>query len=97
MYKDLPDNPSVRVGLACQITGDPADCRGKQWEAVMASVVVILVLTSIAFGVFFGGFLMVSLAIRRDDHSLGSIRLDAPNHSARTARTLVGLSSSRWE
>ena len=63
----------------------------------MASVVVVLVLTAIAFGVLFGGFLMISLAIRRDDHSLGSLRFDAPNHSARTARTLVGLSSFHWE
>lgn len=62
----------------------------------MASV-VILVLIAIAFGVFFGGFLMVSFAIRRDDKSRGSLRFDAPSHSARTARTLVGLSSSRWE
>jgi hypothetical protein len=62
----------------------------------MASVVV-LVLTAIAFGALFGGFLMVSLAIRRDDHSLGSLRFDAPNHSARAARTLVGISSSRWD
>jgi hypothetical protein len=63
----------------------------------MASVVVVLVLTAIAFGVLFGGFLMISLAIRRDDHSLGSLRFDAPNHSTRTARILVGISSSRWE
>jgi hypothetical protein len=63
----------------------------------MASVVVVLVLTAIAFGVFFGGFIMVSFAIRRDDRSLGSLRFDAQSHSARTARTLVGLSSSRWD
>jgi hypothetical protein len=63
----------------------------------MASVVVILALIAIAFGVFFGGFIMVSFAIRRDDHSRGSLRSDAPNHSARTARTLVGLRSSRWD
>jgi hypothetical protein len=62
----------------------------------MASVVV-LVLTAIAFGVLFGSFLVVSLAIRRDDHSLGSLRCDAPNHSARAARTLVGINSSRWD
>lgn len=61
------------------------------------AALVVLVLTAIAFGVLLGGFLMVSLAIRRDDHSLGSLRFDAPNHSARTARTLVGISSSRWD
>jgi hypothetical protein len=63
----------------------------------MASVIVVLVLIAIAFGVFFGGFLMVSFAIRRDDHALGSLRFDAPSHSTRAARTLVGLNSSRWE
>jgi hypothetical protein len=62
----------------------------------MASVVV-LVLIAIAFGVFIGGFLVVSRAIARDDHSLGSLRFDAPNNRAQTARSLVGLSSSRWD
>jgi hypothetical protein len=55
----------------------------------------LLVLIAIVFGVLIGGFLMVSFAIRRDDHALGSLRFDAPNHSARAARTLVGLGSSR--
>jgi hypothetical protein len=62
----------------------------------MASVVV-LVLIAIAFGVFIGSFIMVSFAIRRDDRSRGSLRFDASNRSARTARMLVGLSSSRWD
>ncbi len=63
----------------------------------MASAVVVLVLTAIAFGVFFGGFIMVSFAIRRDDRARGSLRFDAPSHSTRAARTLVGLNSSRWD
>jgi hypothetical protein len=62
----------------------------------MASVLV-LVLIAIAFGVFFGGFLMVSFAIRRDDHALGSLWFDAPNHSVRTARSVVGVSTSRGD
>lgn len=62
----------------------------------MAALVVIALVT-IATGIFFGGFLLVSFAIRRDDKSLGSLRFDAPDHSTRTARTLVGISSSRWE
>lgn len=61
------------------------------------ATLVVLILIAIAFGVFIGGFLMVSLAIRREDHSLGSLRFGATNHSARAARTLVGLSSSRWD
>jgi hypothetical protein len=67
-------------------------------EAVMASSVeLVLILTAVAFGVLIGGFLMVSFAIRRDDSDLGSIRYDAPNQRARTARHLVGISASRWE
>jgi hypothetical protein len=62
----------------------------------MASLVVI-VLIAIAFGVCFGVFLKLSFAIRHEDRSRGSLRLDAPNSSAQTARTLVGLTSSRWD
>jgi hypothetical protein len=65
-------------------------------EAIVASVVVI-VLTATAFGVLFGVFLRVSSAIKREDKAPGSLRLDAPNRSAQTARALVGMSSSRWE
>jgi hypothetical protein len=60
----------------------------------MASVLV-LALISIAFGVFFGGFLVVSFALRRDDHALGSLWFDASDHRVRTARSLVGVSTSR--
>lgn len=63
----------------------------------MASLVV-LVLITIAFGVCFGVFLMVSFAIRREDRSLKhSLRFDAPDSTARAARALVGISSSRWD
>jgi hypothetical protein len=63
----------------------------------MAALVVVALVT-IATGIFFGGFLLVSLAIRRDDKSqAGSLRSDAPDNGTRTARTLVGMSSSRWE
>jgi hypothetical protein len=68
----------------------------KYSEAAMASV-VILILTAVAFGVLLGGFLAVSFALRRDDRDLGSIRFDAPTHSARAVRNLVGISGSRWE
>jgi hypothetical protein len=63
-------------------------------EAEMASAVV-LVLIAIAFVVLFGGFLIVSFALRRDDRDLGSIQFDAPNHSARAVRSLVGMTASR--
>ncbi len=61
------------------------------------AALVIIVLIVIAAGLLTGGFLAVSFAIRRDDADLGSIRYDAPSHSARTARYLVGISGSRWE
>jgi len=57
---------------------------------------IVLVLTALVFGVLFGGFLMVSLAIRRDDRSSGLSSVDAHGCSAQTARKIVGVSSSRW-
>jgi hypothetical protein len=62
----------------------------------MASLVVITLLI-IVMGACFGALLRISFAIRREDRSRGSLRLDAPNNSAQTARTLVGLTSSRWD
>jgi hypothetical protein len=61
----------------------------------MASLVVIGVVTVIV-GTCIGAFLKLSFAIRREDRLRGSLRLDAPNHTARSARSLVGISSSRW-
>lgn len=63
----------------------------------MAGLVVVLVLTAIAFGAVTGIFFVVSFAIRREDRSRGSLRFDAPSGSTRAARALVGISGSRWE
>ena len=62
----------------------------------MAGLVVLGVVTIIV-GACIGAFLKLSAAIRREDRVRGSLRLDAPTISARTARTLVSLSSSRWD
>ena len=62
----------------------------------MASLVVIGVVM-IVVGMCIGAFLKLSFAIRREDKSRGSLRFEAADHSARTARTLVGVSSSRWD
>ena len=63
----------------------------------MASLVVVM-LVIVVMGACVGAFLRISFAIRREDRSpRGSLRFDAPNYSAQTARTLVGLSSSRWD
>jgi hypothetical protein len=65
-------------------------------EAIMASLVIIaLVLTLV--GIMVGAFIMISFAIRREDRTRGSLRLDAPSNSTRVARSLVGISSSRWD
>lgn len=62
----------------------------------MAGLVVLGIVT-IIIGACIGAFLRLSFAIRRDDQSRGALRSDAPNYSARTARTLVGMKSSRWD
>ncbi len=62
----------------------------------MASLVV-LSLVAIVVGVCLGAFLKLSFAIRREDRLRGSLRLDAPSYSAKTARSLVGINSSRWD
>jgi hypothetical protein len=63
----------------------------------MATSIVVLGLITIIAGACIGGFLKVSFAIRREDRTRGSLRLDAPSYSAKTARDLVGISSSRWD
>jgi hypothetical protein len=62
----------------------------------MASLVVLGVITIIV-GACIGAFLKLSFAIRREDRLRGSLRLGASNNSAQTARTMVGVSSSRWD
>jgi hypothetical protein len=58
---------------------------------------VIVVLVIIVMGVCLGALLRISFAIRREDRSRGSLRLDAPSYSTQTARALMGLTSSRWD
>jgi hypothetical protein len=62
----------------------------------MADLVVVT-LVIIVMGACVGALFKISFAIRREDRSRGSLRLNAPNDSAQTARTLVGLTSSRWD
>jgi hypothetical protein len=61
----------------------------------MATLVTIA-LVMILVGSVVGAFLKLSFAIRREDRTRGSLRLDAPSHSARAARALVGFNASRW-
>jgi hypothetical protein len=63
----------------------------------MAGVIVVLVLIAVAFGAAIGVILTLSLAIGWEDRRRGSLRLDAPSASTRTARSLVGVSRSGWK
>jgi hypothetical protein len=62
----------------------------------MAALISIALVVAGA-GVVFGAFLKVCLAIRREDRTKGSLRHDAPNQSAQSARTLVGMTSFGWK
>jgi hypothetical protein len=68
----------------------------KSSEAVVASLIIIALVMAVA-GVVFGAYVKICFAIRREDRVKGALRFDPPNQSARSARDLVGISSSRWE
>lgn len=63
-------------------------------EAVMAGVIVVLVLSTVAFGFFIGVFIRLSFAIRWEDRRKGSLQFGAPDASTKAARTLVGIYQS---
>lgn len=65
-------------------------------EAVMAALVTIAIVGTIA-SIAFGAYLKVCSAIRREDRKKWSLRRSAPNQSARSARSLVGMSSFGWK
>jgi hypothetical protein len=91
----MSDDPIIRCRPACRFTGDPRAAAGRSWEAIMASLVVLM-LVAIVVGALVGAFLKLSFAIRREDRRM-SLRFDAPDRSAQSARALVGISSSRWD
>jgi hypothetical protein len=62
----------------------------------MGSLIIIALVLTIA-GILFGAFLKICFAIRRDDRTKGALRRDAPNQSAQSARTLVGMNSFRCD
>lgn len=61
----------------------------------MAALVTVGIVMTIA-GVLLGAYLKICGAIRREDRMKGSLRFDAPSQSARSARSLVGISNSKW-
>ena len=44
-----------------------------------------------------GAFLKICFAIRREDRTKWSLRREAPNRSAQSARDFVGISGSKWD
>jgi hypothetical protein len=88
---------------AAEVSGKRDLWESPQWtaawqrsEAIMASLVIIALVLTLA-GVIVGAFIMISFAIRLEDRRTGSLRFDAPSNSTRVARSLVGISSSRWD
>jgi hypothetical protein len=47
-------------------------------------------------GIVFGAYISICFAIRREDRA-HTLPYDPPNFTAQTARTLVGIDSSRWD
>ncbi len=58
---------------------------------------VVLIPVAILGGACMGAFLRISAAIRWEDRRRGSLRRNAPDRSAETARALVGVNGSRWD
>jgi hypothetical protein len=62
----------------------------------MAALITIGVIVVVA-GVVFGAYLRICLAIRREDRIKWSLRQEARDQYARSARTLVGINSAKWD
>jgi hypothetical protein len=62
----------------------------------MAALMTIAIVGAVA-GVVFATYLKICFAIRREDRTKWSLRHDAPNQSAQSARDFVGISSSKWD
>jgi hypothetical protein len=60
----------------------------------VAALITVGIVTAIA-GVLLGAYVKVCGAIRREDRLKGSLRFDAPSQSARSARSLIGISNSK--
>jgi hypothetical protein len=61
----------------------------------VAALITLSIVIGIA-GVLVGAYLRICFAIRREDRSKGSLRFDPPSPSTQTARSFVGMNSSRW-
>jgi len=63
----------------------------------MAALIAVAVVMAVMAGVVLGAYIKICLAIRRDDKTYGSLRFEASDPSAQSARSLVGMTSSRWD
>lgn len=62
----------------------------------MAAFITVVGIVMAIAGVLLGAYLKICGAIRREDRMKGSLRFDAPSQSARSARSLIGISNSKW-
>lgn len=63
----------------------------------MAAFIAVAITMVVLTGIVLGAFIRLSYAIRWEDRRRGSLRLDAPSSVTQAARTLVGVSASRWD
>ncbi len=61
----------------------------------MAALITITTVAVIA-GTVLVAYVKICSAIRREDRRKWSLRNEPPDHSARSARNLTGISSSKW-
>jgi hypothetical protein len=64
-------------------------------EAAVAAFVVMAIALAVAAALLFGAFVVISLAIRKEDR-LGTLAGRAPNRICRGVRHMTGLHWTRW-
>ena len=69
---------------------------GGKLGTTMASLAMIAISLSVAYGVLFGAFIVLSRAIRREDHD-GTLTGRAPSLVCRSARSFTGWHRLRWD
>jgi hypothetical protein len=63
----------------------------------MATFLTLAIIMGAVAVIGLGALLKLSCAIHQEDRTRGSLRFDPPSYSTRAARTLVGVTSSRWD
>lgn len=60
------------------------------------AALITLVPVAVAFGVMCGAYVKICFAIRSEDRRRQSLRRAATSRSAQAARSVVGITGSRW-